>query len=138
MVKSPKLSMTILFWILKYKKMLLKWQIMLLPLILLMYFGMETKKYKASLILKSKIYLIVYFYLKYYFVLSCSCILFSAICFFYSLHFFIWSIYLSFIFLTGGGWPGTNDDVMKALEILEGVLGKADSEKHKVDIFSSP
>ena len=103
MVKSPKLSMTILFWILKYKKMLLKWQIMLLPLILLMYFGMETKKYKASSILKSKIYLIVYFYLKYYFVLSCSCILFSAICFFYSLHFFIWSIYLSFIFF-GRRW----------------------------------
>ena len=76
--------------------MLLKWQIMLLPFILLMHFGMETKKYKASWILKSKIYLIVYFYLKDQFcpLLLLHLILTSIRCIFLSdpsiFHLFFW------------------------------------------------
>ena len=45
---------------------------------------------------------------------------------------------MHFLYLAGGGWPGTNDDVMKALETLQGVLSNADSKGHKVGTGSLP
>ena len=37
----------------------------------------------------------------------------------------------------GGGWPGTNDDVMKALGSLEEALTKAEMKEHKVNFNTS-
>lgn len=37
----------------------------------------------------------------------------------------------------GGGWPGTNDDVMKALGSLEEALTKAEMKEHKVNFSTS-